>query len=76
MLKDKTVQITFSDNGLGMDMQLIKDRIFGLNQRFHDHVDSNGIGLYLVHTQLTALGGSISVASEVNVGTKFFVNFK
>ena len=76
LLKDKTVQITFSDNGLGMDMQLIKDRIFGLNQRFHDHVDSNGIGLYLVHTQLTALGGSISVASEVNVGTKFFVNFK
>jgi len=59
-----------------MDMKLIKDRIFGLNQRFHDHVDSKGVGLYLIYNQLKTLGGNITVTSEERVGTSFFVNFK
>lgn len=66
----------FSDNGIGMDMARVKDRIFGLYQRFHDRSDSKGIGLYLVHTQVTALGAKISVESKVNEGTKFVITFK
>lgn len=72
---DDTV-LEFSDNGIGMNMEKVKDRIFGLYQRFHDRPDSKGIGLYLIHAQLKALGGSISVKSEVDGGTTFSVNFK
>ena len=59
-----------------MNMAKVKDRIFGLYQRFHDNADSKGIGLYLIHSQIIALGGTIEVASEVNVGTTFTITFK
>jgi len=69
-------QLIFSDNGLGFDMNVVKDKIFGLHQKFHNHLDSKGIGLYLVHNHIHSLGGNISVESEVNVGTKFIISFK
>ena len=71
-----TIKLTFSDNGIGMNMERVKDRIFGLYQRFHSNSDSKGIGLYLIHSQITALGGSIEVESEENVGTTFTITFK
>ena len=74
--KEGSIQLTYSDNGLGMNMAKVKDRIFGLYQRFHDNADSKGIGLYLIHSQIIALGGTIEVASEVNVGTTFTITFK
>ncbi len=76
VVDSNNIQLIFSDNGIGMDMNLIKDRIFGLNQRFHEHTDGKGIGLYLVHEQLAVLGGTITVTSEVNKGSKFYINFK
>lgn len=75
-IKDAKIQLVFKDNGLGMNMAKVKDRIFGLHQRFHNHPDSKGIGLYLTHSQVTALGGSITVDSTENVGTSFTITFK
>lgn len=66
----------FSDNGLGMDMNRVRDKIFGLYQKFHHHPESKGIGLYLVHAQVTAMGGSIEVDSKENEGTMFTIKFK
>ena len=74
--KNGTSQLIFSDNGQGFDMNVVKDKIFGLHQKFHNHVDSKGIGLYLVHNHINSLGGSITMESEVNVGTKFILSFK
>ncbi len=64
------------DNGIGMNLEKIGSKIFGLYQRFHNHPDSKGIGLYLVHSQITALGGSIDVQSVENEGTTFIIKFK
>jgi len=71
-----TNQLTYEDNGMGFDMEKVKDKIFGLHQKFHDHKDSKGIGLYLVHNHITSLGGKISVESKINEGTKFIMSFK
>lgn len=68
--------LEYSDNGIGMEMERVKDRIFGLYQRFHDRSDSKGIGLYLIHSHITTLGGKITVDSKVNEGTKFMISFK
>jgi signal transduction histidine kinase len=69
-------ELTFSDNGLGFDMERIKDRIFGLHQKFHNHADSKGIGLYLIHNYIVNAGGMIDVSSRVNGGTTFTITFK
>jgi signal transduction histidine kinase len=68
-------QLIFEDNGLGFNMAKVQNKIFGLYQKFHNHPESKGIGLYLVHSQITSLGGSIEVESEENEGTKFIISF-
>lgn len=69
-------QLIFADEGMGFDMDKVKDKIFGLNQKFHDHTDSKGIGLYLVYNHVTSLGGHIAIESQVNAGTRFIISFK
>ncbi len=68
--------LIIQDNGLGMDMALCKDKIFTLYRRFHLHVEGKGMGLYLVKTQMVAMGGKIDVESKVNEGTTFYLSFK
>jgi PAS domain S-box-containing protein len=70
------IKLFFSDNGLGIDLNRYKDRIFGLYQRFHDHADSKGLGLYIVNSQIRVMGGEIDVESEVDRGTTFIITFK
>lgn len=64
------------DNGLGIDLAKYKNSLFNLYKRFHLHVEGKGLGLYLVKTQVEALGGTIDVESVVNSGTKFTISFK
>lgn len=73
---DGKKQLIFSDNGIGFDSEKQKDNVFGLNQTFHEHMDSKGIGLYLVYNHITDLGGKISVKSTINEGTVFIITFK
>ncbi|TVZ27306.1 PAS domain S-box-containing protein [Gillisia sp. Hel_I_86] len=70
------VQLRFSDNGIGFDMEKVGGSIFELHQSFHDNSDSKGIGLYLVKSHLESLGGKIAVTSKVNIGTTFMLTFK
>lgn len=69
------LNLEIEDNGIGIDMIKNKDKIFGLYQRFHNYPDSKGLGLYLVKSQVEAMGGTIEVESKVNKGTKFTINF-
>ena len=73
---DDTVFLVFKDNGIGIDLVRNKDKVFGLYQRFHNFPDSKGLGLYLVKSQVEAMGGSIEIESEVNKGTTFTLTFK
>jgi PAS domain S-box-containing protein len=69
-------QLIFKDEGLGFDTDKVKDRIFGFSQKFHNHSDSKGIGLYLVYNHITSLGGHIAIESKINEGTKFTITFR
>jgi PAS domain S-box-containing protein len=71
-----SIQVIFSDNGLGFDMEKVGNRIFGLNETFHDHADSKGVGLYLVDNYMKTLGGSVDVISAVDEGATFTLNFQ
>jgi PAS domain S-box-containing protein len=68
--------LTFKDNGLGIDMKTKGSQLFGLYRRFHSHVEGKGMGLFMVKTQVEAIGGQISVRSEPNKGTQFTIVFE
>lgn len=70
------VCLVISDNGLGINLGKYKQNMFTLYKRFHTHMEGKGLGLYLVKTQITALGGKIDVESELDKGTIFKVYFK
>ena len=44
-------------------------------QRFHDHVEGSGIGLYMVKRMVENAGGRIGVQSEQGRGSTFTVYF-
>ncbi len=75
-IEENMTVIEFTDNGIGIDLERNKDKIFGLYQRFHNHSDSKGLGLYLVKSQVEAMGGIIAIESEVGKGTTFKISFK
>lgn len=68
-LQDGRVQITFTDNGMGIDLETKREQVFGLYKRFHNHVEGKGLGLFMVKTQVQMLGGSIEIASKIGAGT-------
>ena len=72
---ENKVQLKFKDNGLGIDLQKKGEEVFGLYKRFHYHVEGKGMGLFIVKTQVHALGGKISLKSEVNNGSEFTIEF-
>jgi PAS domain S-box-containing protein len=67
--------ITYKDNGVGIDLVKYHKQVFGLYNRFHDKLEGKGMGLYMVKTQVEALGGKINIKSEVNKGTEFEIEF-
>ncbi|MCH7401672.1 PAS domain S-box protein [Belliella kenyensis] len=73
--KEFTV-IEFKDNGIGIDLKRYGDRLFGLYQRFHSHVEGKGLGLYLIREQIRAHDGNLFVESEVGKGTTFYIYLK
>jgi len=74
-LIDGKVVLSFKDNGLGIDLKKHGHKIFGLNKVFHNHPEAKGIGLFMTKTQIEAMGGKITVNSEVDQGTTFSIHF-
>jgi signal transduction histidine kinase len=60
------------DNGLGLDRAHLP-KLFHMFQRFHDHVEGTGVGLYMVKRMVENAGGRIEVHSQLGAGTTFFV---
>ncbi|MBW7845055.1 MAG: PAS domain S-box protein [Bacteroidia bacterium] len=73
--EDQKTKLIYKDNGLGFDMNMVKERIFGMHQRFHKHPESKGLGLYLIKSQLHAMGGEISLQSAPLEGSTFTITF-
>ena len=62
------------DNGLGLN-PANEQRLFGMFQRFHDHIEGSGIGLYMVKKMVENAGGRIAVQSAPGEGSTFTVYF-
>ncbi|NML63839.1 PAS domain-containing protein [Hymenobacter sp. RP-2-7] len=66
------VRLSVEDNGLGLDAAS-QQKLFGMFQRLHAHVEGAGIGLYMVKKLVENVGGRVEVASELGVGSTFTV---
>jgi signal transduction histidine kinase len=65
----------FSDNGMGIDLKKFGDKLFGLYHRFHSEIEGKGMGLYIIKSQVEAMGGRIELDSIPNQGTSFRIYF-
>lgn len=68
--------IEISDNGIGIDLVRNRNKIFGMYKTFTSNPDSRGIGLFITRNQIEAMGGQITIESELNKGTTFKIYIK
>lgn len=73
--QDGRVVLEVADNGLGIDMERHGDKLFVMFKRFHQHNTGSGLGLYAVKQMVEKNGGKITVESEVDKGTTFYIVF-
>lgn len=69
------IRVTLEDSGCGIP----EDELPHIFRRFYvgtnNRENGTGLGLYIVHSIVTELGGTISVQSVVDRGTKFTMEF-
>ncbi len=75
--KEATIEISVKDNGVGMSEETC-NKLFKIETHFSstgvEGERGNGLGLLLVKDCIEKSGGTISVQSELNVGTVFIIN--
>lgn len=71
---DDQLLIKVADNGLGMDLKSVGDKLFGLYKKFNFDKEGRGLGLHMTKTQIESLGGKIEVESQLNAGTTFTIS--
>jgi signal transduction histidine kinase len=74
--KENYLTLNITDNGIGINVERYKDKLFGMYKTFHSNVDSKGLGLFMSKNQIEAIGGKIDVESKINEGTTFRLYFK
>ena len=71
----KALKLQIADNGIGISSQH-HEKIYDMYFRLSGQVSGSGIGLYIVKETIQKLQGSISIDSEIGVGTTFTVLLK
>lgn len=69
---DDNILLEVQDNGIGIPKEHLH-KIFLMFKRVHTHTEGTGIGLYLVKRIVENEGGTISVESDIEWGTKFTI---
>lgn len=66
------VVLSVQDNGLGLSPAQ-QGRLFRLFERLHPHIEGTGVGLYALKKLVESARGTISVESELGVGSTFTI---
>ncbi|QYM79222.1 PAS domain S-box protein [Horticoccus luteus] len=69
-------RVWFEDNGIGVDPQS-RHRAFGMFERLHPKlkIPGMGMGLAIVATAMTRLGGSYGIEDNEPAGSRFWIEF-
>lgn len=74
---NNSVLLTICDNGIGIKKEYLSkifDKYFRVRSDNAENIDGFGLGLSYVKLVVESHGGTISVNSKVNEGTKFIIN--
>lgn len=72
--KQATLNIHITDTGIGIPedkLDVIFDRFTRLTNSYESNYEGTGLGLYIVKQLIKECGGSITVESKLNCGSKF-----
>lgn len=75
-IEDGRIVFRVSDNGMGIDLDRFREKMFQPFQRLTDVAEGKGIGLNLVKRIVEKNEGIIEVESELGKGTTFVISFK
>ncbi|MGV3586513.1 MAG: PAS domain-containing protein [Adhaeribacter sp.] len=70
------VILAVQDNGLGINLELHKEKLFQMFKRFHNHVPGTGLGLYMINRIMQNNNGHVEVESKTNEGSTFRIYFR
>ncbi len=70
------IRLDFRDNGMGLDLKKYGNKLFQMNKRFHAGTEGKGVGLFIIKSQVEAMGGKVMVESEPGMGTTFSIFIK
>ncbi|MFN5556482.1 MAG: two-component regulator propeller domain-containing protein [Chryseotalea sp.] len=71
--QNKSILISVSDNGPGIPKEHLQN-IFKMFFRATNRTPGSGLGLYIVQETVGRLGGMVTVQSEIDKGTTFFIS--
>jgi signal transduction histidine kinase len=68
------IQVTVEDHGVGIpaeDLPHLFEGFFRARNAVEKSIPGSGVGLYIVHSIIEELGGTVEVESQLNTGTRF-----
>jgi len=68
---DDNIVLNIQDNGIGIDLERHREKLFQMFKRLNNQSGGSGLGLYIVKRIVDKSGGSIEVQSEPGKGTLF-----
>lgn len=71
--KGNVIEIRFTDNGIGIDLEKHRENVFNMYKTFHSNQDARGVGLFITKNQCEAMNGTIDLMSKLGVGSTFVV---
>jgi signal transduction histidine kinase len=70
-------EITYSDNGQGIDLKRHEEKLFNMFQRFtaDSSIEGTGVGMYIIKKLISKNDGEVRLESEPQKGLTYFINF-
>jgi PAS domain S-box-containing protein len=69
----KHLELCVEDNGIGIDLEKNRDKVFGMYKTFHKNDNARGLGLFMTKNRVEAMNGRIEVESRPGEGCRFKV---
>lgn len=70
------ILLTVKDNGIGIDLEKERDKLFKPFQRITSNTSGSGLGLFIIKRMIHKNGGKIKVESKPGEGSTFLCYFR